>query len=296
MPPLNPLRAFEAAARHESFTKAAEELNVTQGAISHHVRTLEEYLGFNLVERVNNNLMIPPETQRFADALTQAFDQIHRAAKDLTQSRRRTILVVRAYTNFVLRWLIPRLPAFQKLHPEIEIRISAGRVDVDFETDDVDVAVRWGLPRWSDVHHELLFHDEMIPVCSPDLARSLHIQRPEDLLRATLYHSYQRRDEWPRWFEAATGTKHMPLRHMYLEEQAIVHQCLLAGMGVGLAQRHYVTDDVRDGKLVVPFDIAIRNPEGFYFVCPPDHLARTTIGIFREWLLANAHEGLQPGP
>jgi len=290
MPPLNPLRALEAAIRHESFTKAAEELNVTQGAISHHIRALEDYLGFNLVERVNNNLIIPPQTHRFAGVLTDAFDRIHKGAKELTQGRQRTILVVRAYTNFFVRWLIPRLPAFQKLHPGIEIRISAGRNDIDFESDDADIAVRHGLGKWPDVHSELLFNDEHIPICSPEVARALDPQRPEDLLQATLYNSYQRRDEWPRWFEVATGRKLEPVKTMYLEDQAVAYQCLLSGMGVGLAQRQYVTDDVRAGKLVVPFDIALHNPEGYYFVCPPDRLDRPTIGIFREWLLLNARE------
>lgn len=288
MPPLNHLRALEAAVRLESFTKAAEELHVTQGAISRHVRALEEYLGFELVERVNNNLIIPPECQKFARALTQAFDGINKASKELKEARRRTILIVRAYTNFVLRWLVPRLPEFQKLNPEIEIRISAGGTDIDFEDDDVDLAVRYGLGQWSDAHSDLLFGDELLPVCSPLVAQSSRFLQPEDLLQATLYHSYHRREEWPRWLKQTTGKALLPERSVYLEDQAVAHECVLAGMGVGLAQRHFIEHDVRAGRLVVLFDLPLRNPEGYYLLVAPDRMHSPSIATFRTWLLQHA--------
>ncbi|CAN5491969.1 transcriptional regulator GcvA [soil metagenome] len=285
MPPLNQLRALEAAIRRGSFTKAADELSVTQGAISRHVRTLEEHLGFDLFERANNNLLVPPESRRFAESLTHAFDSISRATKALTQDRRRTVLVVRCYTNFMVRWLIPRLPLFQTAHPEIEIRLSAGRPDVDFARSDVDVAIKWGTGDWPDLDSELLFHVETVPACSPKFALRHDFQKPEDLLSAPLFHVSARRDEWPQWFRLASSQPFDPQHVVYIEDQTIVHECLLAGMGVGLSQRQYIVDDLDAGLLVTPFDIALQQARGFYVVCPPDRLAIPAVWAFREWIV-----------
>ncbi len=288
MPPLNHLRALEAAIRHESFTKAAEELNVTQGAISRHVKALEDYLGFTLIERINNNLVIPPESQQLAQALTRAFDAISKAARDLQEGKLRRVIRVHSYTNLMLRWLIPKLPSFQALHPDIEVRISTGIKEVDFGKDDVDVAVRLGLGDWPDARAELLFNDELLPVCSPRLLSAQGLTRPQDLQMATVYHNYARREEWPRWFQLATGKALHPQNPIYLEDPVVVHQCLIAGMGVGLAQRPYVIQDVSEGRLVVLFPTTLRNDGGFYLVCPREGPRKASVATFWDWLLQTA--------
>lgn len=290
MPPLNQLRAFEAAVRHESFTKAAAELNVTQGAISRHVRSLEEYLGFQLFERVNNNLVIPSASREFAHALTQSFDGINQATQALRQGKRRTVLTVHSYTNFLIRWLIPKLPSFQAQYPDIEIRLSSGRVEVDFSEDDIDLAIRYGAPPWPGIQSELLFPVEMVPICSPSLAESVGLQTPEDLLKTTLYHVYARRAEWPAWWAQVSKAPFEPFREVYPEDLAVVQQCVLAGMGVGLSQRHYVLDDIAAGRIMIPFDVPLRHTNGFYVVCLPGRMDVPKIAAFRQWILAQLLE------
>jgi len=291
IPPLNHLRALEAAIRHQSFTKAADELNVTQGAVSRHVKALEEYLGFPLVERINNNLVIPSESQQYAVTLSRAFDMVHKATQDLKTGRHRTVIRLHSYTNFALRWLVPNLPAFQALHPEIEIRVSTGGTDIDFGTDEVDVGVRYGLGDWPDARAELLFRDELLPVCSPQLAAAHAFREPADLLKVPMYHSYLRRDEWPRWFELATGKPAYPANPIYLDDHVVAHQCLIAGMGVGLAQRQYVALEEAAGRLKLLFPCAVRNDEGFYLVCPRDGPRSPSAVTFWDWLLRTAQSG-----
>ncbi|CAM3778885.1 transcriptional regulator GcvA [Castellaniella denitrificans] len=284
MPPLNHLRAFEVAVRHESFTKAAAELNVTQGAISRHIRSLEGYLGFQLFERVNNNLVIPQASREFARALTESFDGISHATQILRQGKRRTVLTVHSYTNFLIRWLIPKLPDFQAQYPDIEIRLSSGRTEVDFAVDDIDVAIRYGVPPWPGIWSEQLFQVEMVPVCAPGLADAVGLHRPEDLLKTTLYHGYARRDEWQAWWSQVSTAPFTPFREIYPEDQAVMHQCVLAGMGVGLSQRHYVLDDIAAGRLVIPFDVPLLHANGFYVVCLPDRMEVPKIAAFRQWI------------
>lgn len=288
MPPLNHLRAFEAAVRHESFTKAAHELNVTQGAISRHIRDLEDYLGFKLFQRINNTLQVPRDSRQFADTLTRAFDQIHRASQELRHSKRRTILTVRGYTNFIVRWLIPRLPEFQGLHPKVEVRISAGRQEADFSNDDIDLAIRFGRGHWPGLRSDFLFSMDMVPVCSPALLERLKLRNPEDVLQATVYNSYLRRDEWPQWFKLVSDRPFKPASEVLTEDLAVAHQCVISGMGIGLAQRHYVIDDLAAGRLVIPFDVPLRNESGFYLVCPEEHVDQPQIAAFRDWLLGVA--------
>ena len=288
MPPLNHLRAFEAAVRHESFTKAAHELNVTQGAISRHIRDLEDYLGFKLFQRINNTLQVPRESRQFADALTKSFDQIHRASQELKLSKRRTILTVRGYTNFIVRWLIPRLPEFQARHPKVEIRISAGREEADFSTDDIDLAIRFGRGNWPGLHSDFLFSMDMVPVCSPALMQRLELKRPEDVLRTTVYNSHLRRDEWLQWFKLVSDLPFKPVSEVLTEDLAVAHQCVISGMGMGLTQRHYVIEDIAAGRLVIPFDVPLRNESGFYVVCPVEQITQPKNAAFREWLLSVA--------
>lgn len=285
MPPLNHLRAFEAAVRHESFTRAADELHVTQGAISRHVRQLEGYLGFELFERTNNNLAVAHEARHFCETLTRAFNEIDRAAQTLRQSHRRTMLRIHGTTNFMVRWLIPRLPGFQAAQPRIEVRLSSGREDVGFGADGVDAAIRFGRGHWAGCHADPLFAVEMVPVCTPELAARLALREPQDILRATVYHTYLRRDEWPRWFRLVSAQPFAPAAAAYLDDAVVMLQCVLAGMGIGLAHRHYVLDELRNGRLVIPFDVPLRHRSAFYFVCAEDALRTPAVAGFRSWLL-----------
>lgn len=287
MPPLNHLRAFEAAVRHESFTKAAEELGVTQGAISRHIRSLEDYLGFELFQRENNTLRVARETREFADALTRALDQINRGSQALKKGRRRTVLTVRAYTNFLVRWLIPRLPDFQAKHPDVEIRLSGGREEADFSRDDVDMDVRYGNGRWPGLRAELLFTHEMVPVANPALIDRLAIREPEDVLKATVYHAYSRKNEWAKWFALVSPKPFKPAAEIYTEDPTVAQQLVIAGLGIGISQRQFIQDQLASGELVVLFDVALTSDAGFYLVCPPDRLLLPKNAAFHQWMVDN---------
>ncbi|MDQ8728217.1 transcriptional regulator GcvA [Bradyrhizobium sp. LHD-71] len=294
MPPLNHLRAFEAAARHESFTKAADELNVTQGAVSRHIRTLEDYLGFELFDRGTSGVHLSDASRQFAGVLTRAFDNIDKATETLAKDRRRTILEIRGYTNFLVRWLLPRLPDFQSSHPHIEIKLSSGREELEFGKDGPDVAIRYGHGQWDGLHADLLFEDELLPNCSPALAESVPLQKPEDLLKATVYHSHLRRQEWPRWFGLVSKEPFMPAQEVYTEDLAVAHQCVLAGMGIGLGQREYIADDIANGRLIVPFNIPLKRKAGFYCVYPESRKNLPKVTAFRDWLLSRRTPAVKP--
>jgi LysR family glycine cleavage system transcriptional activator len=286
MPPLNHLRAFEAAARHESFTRAADELNVTQGAVSRHIRTLEDYLGYELFDRDSGGVHLTASGRHYAETLTRAFDDISKATEILDQDRRRIVLEIRGYTNFLVRWLLPKLPAFQALHPQIEIKLSTGRDDIAFGKDGPDVAIRHGHGQWEGTLADMLFEDELVPNCSPSLLRTMRLREPEDLLRCTVYHSRLRRHEWPRWFSLVSKQPFAPEREVYTEDLAIAHQCVLAGMGIGLGQRNYIAEDIAAGRLTVPFDVPLKRKAGFYFVYPESHRKSPKVIAFREWILS----------
>lgn len=291
MPPLNHLLAFEAAVRHESFTQAAEELQVTQGAISRHVRTLEEYLGFELMERVNNSLQIPLRSRMYANEISRAFDEINKASEALQQHKHRVVLTVHGYTGFITNWLVPRLPAFQAAHPRTDIRLSSAREEANFDTDGVDVAVQIGYGNWPRLHADLLFRFELVPVCTPGYARRLELSEPERLLRATIYHTQTRREEWPKWFALVSDQPFTPARDVFSEDATVGLQCVLAGMGVGLTPRHYVSRHIAAERLIIPFDIPLRHRLGFYFVCPHDRLDLPKNGAFRDWIVGEAMRG-----
>ncbi len=285
VPPLNPLRAFEAAARHMSFTKAAGELNVTQGAVSRQVKVLEDYLGFELFERAPKGLELSRNGRVYVGALTEAFERIARATDELITARTHTVLTIRGYTTFLVRWLIPLLPDFQIKHPNIEVRLVSASEPVDFDRDNVDIGIRYGYGRWRDLKCDLLFLDSLVPVCSPTLMETANLQTPADLVRSTLLHLNLRRNDWPDWLAGAGHERLHVANDLFLEDLSVVHQCAIAGMGVAIAQQAYIRSDLASGKLVAPFEFVLNRPKGYFLVCPKDRADITKIMIFRNWLL-----------
>lgn len=283
LPPLNPLRAFEATARHLSFTKAAEELSVTQGAVSRSVSTLEEYLGFPLFERLPGSLAIDRANQQFAHAVTDAFARLSDALDDLVEQRTHTILAVRAYTAFMIHWLIPYLPRFHLLHPEIEVRLIAANERVRFEHDFADVRIRYGHGKWRNVHSVPLLPDELIPVCSPQLLGGG--RSGIDVLRsAPLLHHSMRRHDWPDWLESAGVRCFTPDKERSFEEASVMVEAALAGMGIAITQRAFVHDELRNGRLVMPFDHVLRRNAGYYATYQDSGDQSPAVIAFCDWL------------
>jgi LysR family glycine cleavage system transcriptional activator len=284
VPPLNPLRAFETAARHMSFTKAAEEMNVTQGAVSRQVKALENYLGFGLFERTSKGIELSRNGRAYVSSISGAFEQIARATDEIVTARSHTILTIRSYTTLLVRWLIPLLPEFQIKHSNIEVRLVSGSDPVNFDRDNVDIGIRYGLGRWKDLESDLLFLDALLPVCSPKLLKTAKLKRPEDLTRATLLHLNLRRSDWPDWLAAAGHGNLDPAGNLYLEDLGVVYQCAIAGLGVAIGQEPYVRDDLATGRLIAPFDLVLTRPRGYFLVCPRDRVDVTKIMTFRTWL------------
>ncbi|MBP2314796.1 transcriptional regulator GcvA [Azospirillum soli] len=290
LPSLNALRAFEAAARHGSFTAAAGELNVSQAAVSRMVRLLEERLGFALFERRANALELTDRGRALQPGLTGAFDMIADSVERVTAMRGGPVLTVGVGATFAVRWLIPRLSGFHAGHPDVEVRIATGGAGMPIR-DDWTCAVLLGDGHWPGYEAEPLFTAAMLPVCAPALARSL--RRPEDLLSITLLSVSHWADDWPHWF-AAAGLAPSASKGLSFGSYAMALQAALDGVGVALGAQPYVVDDVAAGRLVTPFPLAVPMGRAWYLVSRPARHADPGFAAFRAWLRGIA--AAEPGP
>lgn len=286
LPPLNPLRVFECVARHQNLTAAAKELHITQGAVSHQIRKLEEWLGFHLFDRRGGKLTLTNGAALYADALHKAFIEIRRATQEVAAHGSMRVLTIRGHTTFFTHWLVPLLPKFQNAHPEIKIRLSADVEGVDFRRDMADVGIRYGDGNWPEMSADLLFTDELTPVLSPALAASLDDPSDvEQLLRLPLLHSNRRPNHWPDWMQAAGVTRVASGRDMHLEDLSIIYECAIQGMGVALGQLRYLRRELASGELVRPHPFVLQRSRGYYLLCPSTHSEDPQIAILRHWLL-----------
>jgi LysR family glycine cleavage system transcriptional activator len=290
LPSLNGLRAFEAAARHLSFTLAAAELNVTQTAISHQIKRLEDELGIRLFVRQNRTLVLTPQARDYLPGVRAAFNDL-RLATDrlLRRSDNDHVLTVSTLASLAAKWLLPKLPAFQKAHPGIDVRITTSTSMVDFKSGDVDAAIRYGRGRWPGLRADWLTADHLFPVCSPALLQGdLALHTPGDLAHHTLLHSsagYD--DDWRLWLTAAglpIDVSKQP--GLTFDMVFMTLQAAIDGLGVAVGRSTYVEGDLAKGRLVVPFDIRLPADAGFYLVSPEASADTPKIKAFREWLLA----------
>lgn len=289
LPPLNALRAFEAAARHMSFTRAAEELFVTQAAVSHQIRSLEDWLGLRLFRRLNRRLLLTDEGQAYIGPVRDALDRIAAATDGLRRSDAEGLLTVSVLPSFAATWLLPRLWRFRDAHPEIDVRIDARESLADFARDGVDVALRYGGGDYPGHHSVRFMTEEAFPVCSPALLeRGPHpLRRPEDLRHHTLIRDFTE-DLWDRWLRLAGVTGIDSRRGPSFNYLNMAIEAAIAGQGVALGRRAIVADALADGRLVRPFDITMPSLDAYYVVCPVATTARPKVAAFRDWLLGEA--------
>ena len=288
LPSLNAMRAFEAAARHLSFSRAAEELNVTKAAVSHQVKALEDELGLPLFRRLNRALLLTPAGQILFPAITEALGLMRAAVDRLHQQDRTGELVLTMLDSFAAIWLVPRLGRFRKAHPEIDVRITTSDDSIDFSKADVDLAIRYGAGHWPDVHVERLMTEEMFPVCSPSLLRSgPPLETPADLANHTLLQDHPR-DYWRMWLMAVGETGIDAERGPGYQHSNLVLQAAEQGDGVAIARSVLAADALAAGRLVKPFEVTVPAAYAYYVVCPPDHLERPKVKAFRAWLFAEA--------
>jgi LysR family transcriptional regulator, glycine cleavage system transcriptional activator len=288
LPPLNAVRAFEAAARHLSFTRAAEELAVTQGAVSHQVKALEAQLGLRLFHRLHQRLQLTSAGEAYLPIVREALDRLAAGTEQLVASERSSRLTVSVSPNFAAKWLVHRLGRFVLDHPAIDLRISASLHHVDFASEDVDMAVRHGEGRWPDLHVTRLCREEIFPVCSPHLTDGARPPRDlADLRHHTLLHLDDRRD-WAKWLDAA-GVESFDLRRGVVFNQAsMAIDAAVDGQGIALARTALAASDLLAGRLVRPFPLALPVRYAYYIVCPKATVERPKIAFMRDWLLAEA--------
>lgn len=289
LPPLRALQAFEAAARHLSFARAAEELFVTPAAISQQIKLLEDRLGGALFRR-GARLSLTPQAAEAAEALTEAFDRLARAADRLVPENLDRPLVVSAPPAFASRWLVPRLDRFQARHPEIELHVSATLRLVDLEREGVDVAIRYGGGHYPGLHVERLRLEEVVAVAAPRLAAPL--SHPSDLCEAILLVNASMGwdpsfPDWPTWLAEMSVTPEHPPRLRPFGDAGLVVEAALAGLGVALVWRTLVSAELESGRLVALFP-GRPLASAYHLVCPPKHLERPSLQAFRAWLMEEA--------
>jgi LysR family glycine cleavage system transcriptional activator len=296
LPPLSALRAFEAAARLQSFSKAAEELSVTPAAISHQIHALEEDLGVSLFNRRNRAVELTASARVLLPGLSEAFSGIQTSVRRLRSHNDTGTLTVTASPSFAGKWLVQRLHRFQELHPEIDVRISATDAIVDLTRGDFDIGIRYGTGRYPGLIVELLLKNEVFPACSSDLLRKgPSLETPVDLRNHALLHDQQvERDPlaptWSMWLRAA-GVNDAPAPHgLSFSTNVLALEAAIAGHGVTLAYSTTAAADIAAGRLVRLFSLSLPDLFAHYIVTAPGALERPKVKAFRDWLRHEADE------
>jgi LysR family glycine cleavage system transcriptional activator len=293
LPPLNALRAFEAAARHLNFSRAADELSVTPGAVSQQIQNLEDYVGAALFKRTPKGLLLTDAAQTALPALREAFDRLAEAASLLTAAVDGRRLTLTAPPSFAAKWLVPRLGAFEQAHPQVDIWLSAAIELVDLAAGEVDVAIRYGAGRYPGMEVHRLFSETVIPVASPEHLATQPLTTPADLANHILLHdgSPDLDDSCPDWsmWLAARGLKTIDgMRGPRFNQSSLVIEAAVNGRGVALAKRTLAQADLEAGRLVAPLQIATAVDFAYYLVHPKAKGRLPQVKAFVSWIEAEA--------
>lgn len=284
LPPLTTLPGFEAAARLLSFSKAADELHVTHGAISRAIKNLEEQLGVQLFERGTRSVTLTAVGEPYARAVREALDQLAAATAAATARYSSPTLNVSTSDGFAGRWLVPRLYRFHRAHDEIDVRVSTTGRLTNFLADGIDVAIRYGAGDYPGLTSEFLTGEEIFPVCSPKLLEGEHpLRTPEDLKYHTLiHHGFP----WAAWLEGAGVQGVDTTSGITFDSTSFAMESAAQGEGVVLGRTMLVDADLAAGRLVRPFEHALRSPSSFFLVYPPEAIRQRKVRAFRDWLLS----------
>lgn len=297
LPPLNALRAFEAAARHLNFSRAADELAVTPGAVSQQIQNLEDYVGAALFKRTPKGLLLTDAAQTALPALREAFDRLAEAASMLTAAVDGRRLTVSVAPSFASKWLVPRLGKFEEGHPQVDVWVSAGMELVDFASGEIDIAIRYGAGRYPGLEVARLMQETVIPVASPELLAATPLNELDDLSNHILLHdgSPDADDSCPDWtmWLAARGVRGVDgARGPRFNQSSLVIEAAMNGRGIALAKRALAQADLDAGRLVAPFQIATAVDFAYYVVHPKAKGRLPQVKAFVSWLTeeAKAHE------
>jgi len=290
LPPLNALKAFESAARHLSFTKAAEELFVTQAAVSHQIKSLEGYLSIKLFHRKNRALLLTEEGQSYFQDLREIFIHLQEATNRLVAMGAKGAITIATPPTFASQWLVPRLHEFSVLHSDIDVRIKAVDLDDGFLDDSVDIAVFYGKGHWPGLHITKLLSEYLTPMCSPLLLqRTSGLRKLQDLAHHTLLHD-NTRNAWKNWLKAFDVKDINVNQGPIFSHTMLVLQAASMGHGVALSDTVLAKQDIDSGRLVCPFDERIESKFSHYLVCKEHQADQSKIKIFSEWMLSQVKE------
>ncbi|MBI3436857.1 MAG: transcriptional regulator GcvA [Proteobacteria bacterium] len=288
LPPLNALKAFEAAARNESFTRAAEELCVTQGAVSHQVKALEATLGVKLFNRERQRLVITEAGREYLAVVRDALDRIAVGTQRLVQRQASGVLTVSTSPDFAAKWLVHRLGRFAETHRDIDLRVSATMQHIDFAREDVDLAIRHGDGNWAGLDVVRLCSEQLFPVCSPTLVSGRNrLAKPSDMLKFPLLH-LDDRTAWSKWFDAAGVADAEVSRGPVLNRASMLIDAAVDGQGIALARTALAAWDLINRRVVKPFNTSLRLSKTYWIVCPKATSSLPKIATFRNLLLAEA--------
>lgn len=287
LPSLESLRVLEVAARHANFTRAADELHVTHGAISQRIKALEEELGVTLFDRRGRSMEVTEAGRTLADHVARGMAEIRRGVQAVAPEISER-LIVSTIPAFATRWLIPRLPLFAKQHPEASVSLQTAMGLANMSRDGVEIAVRFGEGQWQGVRVAKLFDEYLFPVCSADLPEQDVPQDPRDLMRFPLLHD--ERQPWSLYFEALGLATPDNLRGPSYNDANVLLEAVASGHGIGLARATLVQPDLRAGRLRRLFDHLVKTRYSYYLIEPAGGVSSQAGSNFRGWLLAEAHE------
>jgi LysR family transcriptional regulator, glycine cleavage system transcriptional activator len=281
------LRAFEAAARHLSFSDAASELCLTQGAVSRQIHSLEERLRLKLFRRVRNRLTLTEAGLTYLPEVRACLSRLEAATLDVLANKGTGgMLNLAILPTFGAKWLIPRMASFWQAHPNVIVNFTTRPVAFDFAKERLDAAIHFGDVSWPRVRCHRLMGEEVVPVCAPTLLSAPGLARLEDLERHTLLQHSTRPNAWVEWLGAAGRPDINGLRGPRFEHFSMVIQAAIAGIGVGVLPRFLVEDELKTGRLRVPFDVAVRSHHAYYLVHPEEKADLPALRAFRDWLLS----------
>jgi LysR family glycine cleavage system transcriptional activator len=283
---MNSLKSFDAAARYLSFSKAAEELHLTHGAVSRAIRQLEDYLGTDLFKRATRSVSLTAAGATYAASIRDVLDRLAAATAEMKEGKLAGVLTVSTLDSFAAKWLVPRLFRFRRAHADIDVRLLTTQRLVDFATEEVDMAIRMGRGRWTGVQVDLLMEEDLSPVCSPALLEGPHpLRQLEDLKYHTLIHDDFPID-WTMWLKAAGVEGIDTRRGPTFNSSELALQAAIQGEGVVLGSSVLADDDIAAGKLVRPFAFSLPADLAYYIAYPPKAVGKPKVKAFRDWLLA----------
>lgn len=296
LPPLNAVRAFEAAARHRSFTRAADELFVTQGAISHQVKILEEWFGFPLFERHKREIHLTPKGEIYLPFIRSMLNELHAVTQSLMDKGSERLLCIATPESFAVNWLIARLGSFSKAYPEIDVRLTTqnqiddlGNIVGEEGPHWVDLRIRYGRGKWAGLHVSKLFDEEIFPICHPELHKNASLDSIEDIKNHTLIHDDMQMP-WETWLRSIGAAFLADSKGPRFSHSHMALQAALLGQGITLGRSILTADYIKQGQLRRPFPQAVPAEHSYFLLCQERTINNPKIKVFRDWLMAEAKE------